>query len=128
MELYTYFLISYVNKLIMLIHLFLCCYWEAISNKKDSSQIINLIPLISISVFMSKPCGFCYCHSVVQHMRDGDFSRYSIIVQDFDKYPWLFCFYVCFGFQYKVEYVFLKVCKVFFNFHGDYVESVEYFS
>lgn len=97
--------------------------------KKDSSQVISLIPLINISVFMSRPCGFCYCHSVVQHdMRDGDFSRYSII-QNFDKYPWLFCLYICFSFQYEVEYGPLKVCKVlFWNFHGDNVESVEYFS
>ena len=68
--------------------------------------VFNLIPLVTLSVFMPIQSCFHYCSSVIKlDVRDSDAFRSSFIVQDCFGSPGFFVF------PYEVNYCSFKVCE-----------------
>lgn len=83
---------------------------------------INSITLTNMSIFVTIPYYFHYYSSVQWfHIKDGDISNHSFIIQDCFKYP-AYCLYVCVHMNLKISlsnYIFKK-CWNFDGLHWVY--------
>jgi hypothetical protein len=103
--------------------------WASLSKNQVSIgvwvyfRVLNLIPLNNVSVSVPILYSFYYYCSVVQlEIMNGDTYRSSFILQDCFEYP------VVLIFPYEVENFSFNVCKkLYWNFDGNFIESVDCF-